>query len=626
MSSFFSFPKKRKRDDQSANTTPASRSARPNRLPTSTRSKPGSNSKKPPLQAKRSRKEQDDSEISSESEDERGRAGAAEEELPEEGDDIEGETAEQKRIRLASQYLSSQQALREEDLGDDGFDAADLDAEIIKERLEASAAENAIKSSTSATRVWVKRQIADQLQVEQAEAVFFGTDSKFGTVGVATHWPYVYTLSQDGRLVKWKVPRSPFAESSGRRKKPYQKLFANIRASGNSGHGGHVTCLALSPDGTVLATGGQDRKIILWQASNLKYLRTFAHHRSPVMNLSFRTDHQLFSASSDRSVKVWSTDPDAMGYIETLFGHADSVVSVAALPGDREMCVSVGGRDRTARVWKVVEEEQLVFRAGSSRNERRDNSIDCVAAIDGSNFVIGGDAGGLQVFNLGKKKAVFTMGGMHGVDKEIGISSALPDLLEEANTDKENGFHIEAPPNGTNGNPKKDNAHVNRWITALGTIEMADVVVSGSWDGSLLVAKVGEDKGKKNLQPLGRVGPTEKKPDDYMDVDGGRVEGAEKRAIKGIVNAIALTEVPAPSKSGEEDEEDEDDDDEDEANAKAPTGLLIVAGVSKTHKLGRWYDLSASKMRHKSTDLSPGPGVPGKNGAYLVWIPYSTAS
>ena len=56
-------------------------------------------------------------------------------------------------------------------------------------------------------------------------------------------------------------------------------------------------------------------------------------------------------------MKVWNVDE--MAYVETLFGHQDRITGVDA--GVRERAVTSGGRDGTVRVWKIVEESQLVF-------------------------------------------------------------------------------------------------------------------------------------------------------------------------------------------------------------------------------------------------------------------------
>lgn len=115
-----------------------------------------------------------------------------------------------------------------------------------------------------------------------------------------------------------------------------------------------------------------------------------------------------------------------MGYIETLFGHQAPVLNLDALL--RETAVSVGGRDKSVRFWKVPEESQLVFRGGGrsewedvlegadledgtevdagGKQKRKDGakteeqfiegSLECVAMIDEITFVSGGDSGCVQ--------------------------------------------------------------------------------------------------------------------------------------------------------------------------------------------------------------------------------------
>jgi ribosomal RNA-processing protein 9 len=47
-------------------------------------------------------------------------------------------------------------------------------------------------------------------------------------------------------------------------------------------------------------------------------------HRGAIRGLTFRKKkHTLYSCSADRSVRVW--DLDAMGFVESLFGHQDAV-------------------------------------------------------------------------------------------------------------------------------------------------------------------------------------------------------------------------------------------------------------------------------------------------------------
>jgi len=55
-----------------------------------------------------------------------------------------------------------------------------------------------------------------------------------------------------------------------------------------------------------------------------------------------------------------------MAYVETVFGHQDSVLAIDAMM--KERAVSVGGRDNTVRVWKIVEESQLQGEMFGSRD------------------------------------------------------------------------------------------------------------------------------------------------------------------------------------------------------------------------------------------------------------------
>ena len=71
--------------------------------------------------------------------------------------------------------------------------------------------------------------------------------------------------------------------------------------------------------------------------------------------------------------------------------------------------MTVGSRDRTARLWKVVEETQSIFRGGSADKKAKqegldpkslaaEGSIDRVAMIDEQLFVSGGDSGQIALW------------------------------------------------------------------------------------------------------------------------------------------------------------------------------------------------------------------------------------
>ncbi|ESZ99028.1 hypothetical protein SBOR_0562 [Sclerotinia borealis F-4128] len=549
MSSFFTIPnaqKKRKRSD--APEIPKKRSAVSSKTTT-----------KQPQPAKRPERDEEISGSDSDSEgnqldDDVGEASS--------DDDLEGEgeeeTAAERRLRLAERYLEN---VREEVAEDGvGFDAEEIDRDLIAERLEEDVAE-------SKGRIY--RKLADELEFGQASSCYFKKDSHSFT-GVATCAPYVYTVTKDMWLVKWKIqelPRDQYPQRKGKKKSkkpappPRRKptLVASVRGDQRKskvtsfmGHTDAIISVAASQDGKFVVTGGVDRKIIVWNAATLSPIRVFSQHRDAVTGLTFRRGtNQLYSSSKDRTIKIWSLDEGA--YVETLFGHQDEVVDIAALAQER--CISVGARDRTARLWKVVEETQLVFRGGGGEKKSRhknpndlrtiEGSIDRIAMVDEDIFITGGDNGSLSLWTVHKKKPIYTLTLAHGADEPI--------QPEQASAETEPSKRIVPRPSP-------------RWITALTTIPYSDVVLSGSWDGVVRAWRVSPDR--KTLESMGPVGRI---PDAIME---GSTETSESQApARGIINDISVFE----------------------RGDRGKDGVCIVAAVGKAHRLGNWQKAPAGR-------------------------------
>ncbi|KAI8965658.1 WD40 repeat-like protein [Daldinia sp. FL1419] len=562
MSSFFTAPgalKKRKR-------APATDGPK-KRVATTKSSKTPSK----PAPAPRKRVERDESISGSDSESDEVVAGPDAPGSDSESEN-EGETAAEKRLRLAERYLEN---VRQE-VDETGFNAEDIDRDIIATRLQEDVAE---------TKGKVYRKIALELAVDKASHTLFRCNT-LTTTSIAICAPYVYTVSKDQCLVKWKLqdlPAYQFPQTTKKKpKKPpapprRQPVKVALRKGNRSkandknyhGHVADILCVAASQDGKFVVTGGADKRLIVYEAKSLKPLRVFTHHRDAVTGLAFRRGtNQLYSASKDRTVKVWSLDE--LAYIETLFGHQDEVVDIDALAQER--CVSVGARDRTARLWKVVEETQLVFRGGSidkkqkpeidPRSLAQEGSMDRVAMIDDELFVTGSDNGSLALWSIQKKKPLFILTQAHGLERPLKPTEAS---AEENPTPK-----VIPPPQP-------------RWITALRTLPYSDLILSGSWDGYVRVWRLSEDKRK--IEPVGILGNPSSAdiPEDAEPKTNG-VNGAEDGPwlVKGVVNDIALFE------RGE----------------RAKDGLCIVVGVGKDHRLGVWKKIKG-----------------GKNGAVVFEVP-----
>ena len=158
------------------------------------------------------------------------------------------------------------------------------------------------------------------------------------------------------------------------------------------GHRWQVSCLSFNQDGSLLASGGWDKEVHLWDLSNLEVVHTLKGvHKVPVTSvcwhrpngllvctgsadhnvalwnantgehLSILRDHVgwvlgccfsttgsfLATASWDKTVRIW--DPGSEMLINTLNGHAAGVWSVDFHPRSSLLCSA--SEDGTVKVW-----------------------------------------------------------------------------------------------------------------------------------------------------------------------------------------------------------------------------------------------------------------------------------
>ena len=500
--------------------------------------------------------------------------------------DNEGETAAEKRLRLAQRYL--EKTRKEVELDEYAFDAEEIDRDLLAERLQEDVAEAKGK---------VYRRLASELDFEKASHTQFRWNSGSVT-SVAVCAPYAYTTTKDGYLTKWKLqdlPKDQWPQTTRKKPKkpaappkrrPERVCFVKANASRAKdktyqGHTGAPLTVRASQDGKYVVTGGADRRLVVHNAADLRPIRAFTQHRDAVTGLAFRRGtNQLFSCSKDRTVKVWSLDE--LAYVETLFGHQDEIVDIDAL--GQERCVSVGARDRTARYWKVPEESQLVFRggggdsgggAGSKKNKlppgvdpasaAHEGSMDRVAMLDDEVFVTGSDNGDLALWSIQRKKPLHVVPRAHGIEPPL-----RPD---EVSAD-------EAP------DPRRVvPAPQPRGITALRTLPYSDVILSGSWDGCVRVWRLSEDK--KKIEAVG--------------VLGGSSASASSSSLSSSSSSAAAAAAAATSKNGVQKHIVEDQKPNRdlvrgiindiamfERGDRGRDGLCVVAVTGKEMRLGRW--------------------------------------
>ena len=132
------------------------------------------------------------------------------------------------------------------------------------------------------------------------------------------------------------------------------EVVERVVHNGESGH--FVESIALSPDGTRLATGGSDRRIQLWDTADLAAgSAELAGHLDSVADIVFVSDDVMFAGDREGRILMWDlVDARSVG---ELTGPSDGVASLALDPDGTSLVA--GSEDDIVWSWDLEIESWL---------------------------------------------------------------------------------------------------------------------------------------------------------------------------------------------------------------------------------------------------------------------------
>ncbi|HEX6345159.1 hypothetical protein [Umezawaea sp.] len=171
------------------------------------------------------------------------------------------------------------------------------------------------------------------------------------------------STSDDGSIRWWRVPDGGWLTGLITRTHPFYAAAlspdgSHLVAGGDenvslwrlplpplTGHTSPPDGIAISADGALLATGGRDRMILLWDGGGRQVGRIDvpAH----VTALAFRADGLLVAADAEGTLSTWRGEQP----VRTWHSDQGAITSLALSPSGRQ--VATGGKDASVVVWDL---------------------------------------------------------------------------------------------------------------------------------------------------------------------------------------------------------------------------------------------------------------------------------